>query len=243
MITDTHCHILPAVDDGSKNEEETKEMLRMAFAEGIEAIIATPHFECGMDRAVRQKREAAFEAARRWAEELHPGAKMYLGNELFYSESIFEALEDGSAMTINGTRYALVEFPVYADFRYLQKAVHNLVYAGYYPVIAHMERYQGLQDNMEHVEELVGMGAYMQVNTSSVLGKHGWASRRYMLKLMKHRLIHMLGTDAHDTRGRKPEMQKCVEYVRRKLGAEYCQWITEIVPNKMIRGEKISGEN
>ncbi|MFQ7550969.1 MAG: CpsB/CapC family capsule biosynthesis tyrosine phosphatase [Blautia marasmi] len=55
MIIDTHCHILPGVDDGAKNADETRKMLRMAFKDGIDEIIATPHFNCDMDASVLEK--------------------------------------------------------------------------------------------------------------------------------------------------------------------------------------------
>ena len=171
MIFDIHTHILPDVDDGAKDADETKRMLRVASDEGIDAIVATPHFTCGMSKKETQKRIQLYEAVRNWWKKQEPDKELYLGNELFYGESLVEALEEGVALTMNGTKYVLVEFPIYAEFLYIQKAVRTLQYAGYLPIIAHVERYENMQDRGK-IQSLVDMGAYMQVNVSSVIGNH-----------------------------------------------------------------------
>ena len=240
MIIDTHCHILPGVDDGAKNADETRRMLRMAFKDGIDEIIATPHFNCDMDASVLEKRMGAYLRTCKYAKEMNPTARIYLGNELYYSEGVVDALDRGDALTLNQTKYVLVEFPVYSEFRYIRQAVQNLQYAGYLPVIAHIERYQGMKKE-EQVAELAGMGACMQVNVSSVMGKAGWSTRWYLLKLMRHGLIHVLGTDAHGATHRRPEMRDCLSYIDKKIGKTYREEISTINPSRIIRGEYISG--
>ena len=240
MIIDTHCHILPGVDDGAKNADETRRMLRMAFKDGIDEIIATPHFNCDMDTSVLEKRMGAYLRTCKYAKEMNPKARIYLGNELYYSEGVVDALDRGDALTLNQTKYVLVEFPVYAEFRYIRQAVQNLQYAGYLPVIAHIERYQGMKKE-EQVAELAGMGACMQVNVSSVMGKAGWSTRWYLLKLMRHGLIHVLGTDAHGATNRRPEMRDCLSDIDKKIGKTYREEISTINPSRIIRGEYISG--
>ena len=118
--------------------------------------------------------------------------------------------------------------------------MQNLQYAGYLPVIAHIERYQGMKKE-EQVAELAGMGACMQVNVSSVMGKAGWSTRWYLLKLMRHGLIHVLGTDAHGATHRRPEMRDCLSYIDKKIGKTYREEISTINPSRIIRGEYISG--
>lgn len=132
MIIDTHCHILPGVDDGAKNADETRKMLRMAFKDGIDEIIATPHFNCDMDASVLEKRMGAYLRTCKYAREMNPKSRIYLGNELFYSEDVVDALDRGDALTLNETKYILVEFPVYAEFRYIRHAVQHLQYLRLY---------------------------------------------------------------------------------------------------------------
>ena len=240
MVVDIHCHILPGVDDGAKTSKSTMRMLKIAAEEGTDVIIATPHFVNGteLEKVVDMKRR--YIAVKRWMAENYPEMQLYLGNELFYSDGIVEALEQKVAMTINNTRYVLVEFPIYAEFAYVRNAVQNLLYAGYIPVIAHVERYEEMHKK-SYIEELVEMGAYIQVNASSVVGKHGFKIKHYVKKLLKADLVHFVGTDAHGSKHRRPEMQECRDYLVKKLGVEDAYRILEENPMCMLRGEEIDG--
>ncbi|MDY2628728.1 MAG: CpsB/CapC family capsule biosynthesis tyrosine phosphatase [Lachnospiraceae bacterium] len=240
MVIDTHCHIIPGVDDGAENMEESMRMLQMEAREGIGAVIATPHFEYGINSELLEKRQKQFIRFCECAESSGTSVKIYPGNEIFYSDSIIESLMNGDAWTLNHTRYVLVEFPVYAEYSHIQSAVRRLQYAGYWPVLAHIERYEGLRKK-EHVEELVDMGAYMQVNSSAVTGKNGWKIRQYVKKLLHCDLIHLLGTDSHGCEHRKPEMQKCLSCITKSVGSESCHRLAEENPAKIIRGEQING--
>ena len=152
MIFDIHCHILPNVDDGAKDGKTTKRMLQRAVEEGIDAIVATPHYSCEMeDEEIEQIRQK-FLMIQKWWKEKEPDKELYLGSELYYSEGLIAALERGAALTMNGTRYILVEFPIYLNFQNIKKAVQKLLYAGYIPIIAHVERYERMK-KLEMVSE------------------------------------------------------------------------------------------
>lgn len=236
MIFDIHCHILPDVDDGARNEKHTKRMLQIAADEGIDVIVATPHFladgkSADVSDLVKKSRQV-----REWWKEYGEEKELYLGNELFYSESLSEALEEKTALTMNDTEYILVEFPIYADYSYIRKAVQKLRYAGYVPILAHVERYDFFKQP-KRVEDLVELGAYIQVNASSVLGRHGFFEKCAIVRLLKKDLVHFVGTDAHNTKERSPEIRMCAEYLKRKLGKGKAQRILEENPKIMLRGE------
>ncbi len=240
MIYDVHCHILPGVDDGSKDDYTTERMLQIAAAEGIGAIIATPHFSCADSEAdLSERKRRHLEVSELW-KAYGEDKKLYLGNELFYSDGMVDALSEGRALTINGTRYVLVEFPVYAEFSYIQKAVQELQYAGYYPIIAHVERYPQVKGR-KLLQELVEMGAYIQVNTSALLGKHGFGIKRFAVSGLRRGMIHFVATDAHGARHRRPEFKECKAFLEKKLGAAHTQRILEKNPERMLRGERLDG--
>lgn len=237
-MIDIHCHILPGVDDGASDEQEMKEMLLMAYEEGIRSIIATPHYHGGMGRDDLIRREQALAAAVRTAKEIAPDFHIFPGAELYYSQQAMEEMKSGGAWTMNGSRYILVEFPVYVEYSYIRQAVQNLQYAGYLPILAHIERYTAL-GVLEHIEDLVGMGAYLQVNASSVIGKDGRKVKKYILQLLKERYIHFIGTDAHGSKERRPLLKKCAAYISRKTDEAYCNRICRKNAEKIIRREYI----
>lgn len=240
VIIDVHCHILPGVDDGARNGKSTARMIKIASEEGIDAIIATPHFVSGTEEEKTLQIKQRYTVVKKWLKEHYPDMKLYLGNELYYSDGLIEALDQGIALTMNGTRYVLVEFPVYVEYAYIWKAIQRFVYAGYIPIIAHVERYVHLQKK-EYIQEFVNMGAYIQVNASSVIGKHGSAEKRYIKGLLKKQLVHFIGTDAHSSRERRPEMLECKRYLLKKIGVEETRRILEKNPAKMLRGEELYG--
>lgn len=238
MLSDIHNHSMPGVDDGAKDVEMTRQMLQKAYEEGIREIILTPHYKSGMAEDTTRKRYAAYRKACSIAEEISPHLKLYPGEELYYDSRMIQRLRQGFALSLNGTKYVLVEFPVYVDYPYIRQAVRDLWAAGYFPVLAHIERYETLK-KIERVEELVRLGAYIQVNAESVIGKAGFRTKYYLLKLIRNNLVHLIGTDAHNVTARPPEMAACAKYLEKKAGHNACRRLCSINTKKIIKGEKI----
>lgn len=238
MLIDVHNHSMPGVDDGSQDSDMTFQMLQMAYEEGIRAVILTPHYKSTMSDETTQKRYAAYRKACLMAEKVSPRLKLYLGEELYYDSKMVQRLREGRALTLNGTQYVLAEFPVYVDYPYIRQAVQDLWAAGYLPVLAHIERYEALK-KMDHVEELVELGAYIQVNAESVIGKAGFRTKHYLMKLIKKDLVHFVGTDAHNISSRPPQMKACAAYLKKKAGAEKAQMLCSRNAKKILKGEKI----
>lgn len=240
MIIDMHCHILPGIDDGARNESSMERMLRIADAEGIEAIVATPHYTLGEDEKTLEEIKTKYDITRNAWKQLGSQKELYLGSELFWEDGIVDALESGKALTINGTSYVLVEFLPDAGYEHIENAVRKLRYAGYLPILAHVERYEQLQ-NRKAVQKLIDMGAYLQVNVSTILGNHGFLLRYRMVQWLKEGLIHFVGTDAHNSKTRRPELEQCIQYLEKKLGVVKTRRILEKNPKKMLEGEKLNG--
>lgn len=238
MLIDVHNHSMPGVDDGSQDPDMTFQMLQMAYEEGIRAIILTPHYKSTMDPDTTQKRYRGYRKACMVAEKVSPKMRLYLGEELYYDSRMVQRLREGRALTLNGTQYVLVEFPVYVDYPYIRQAVQSLWSAGYLPVLAHIERYEALK-KMDRVEELVELGAYIQVNADSVIGKAGFRTKHYLLKLIKNDLVHLIGTDAHNVSKRPPQMSACAAYLKKKAGPEKAQQLCCGNAKKILKGEKI----
>lgn len=240
VVIDIHSHILPGIDDGSKDMEETIKMLSMATEEGIQAIVATPHYEAGLDLGYYKSCQDAYQYVIKYIEQNNIPIKLCLGNEIYYSESIIDKLHEKKVHTINGTRYVLVEFPIYADYMYIERALHNLQYAGFWPIIAHVERYEALRD-IKRVETLADMNVCIQMNVGAIMSKKDRKTRKFCLKLLKNGLVDFVATDSHNSHSRKPAVQLCFAYLDKKVGESYRRLISEINPVKMIKGEKIRG--
>jgi protein-tyrosine phosphatase len=215
---DIHSHILPGIDDGPENLEETFRMLYIAYEEGIRVIVATPHFAAGSknvssEKTLRIYREVSQEVTK-------AGIKLdiILGNELLYNMDMIDSLNKGEALTIDGTRYILVEFPPCTSFREIWKGLNHCIFAGYIPILAHVERYPCLIKEPSLVYNLITVGAYIQMNLSSIVGRITDPKVRFCYKLLKKEWVHFLGTDSHGAFERVPRAKKAAAFLNRKFG-------------------------
>lgn len=186
---DMHCHILPGVDDGAKDLAETKKMLEIAYAEGIRCIIATPHHHPHRGKAsVENLRERA-KLVREAAHEIDERFRVYLGTEVYFGQDVADKLKEGKILSMNRREYVLVEFPPSQTYSYIRQGIQQLQFAGYEVILAHVERYHCIAENVELAEELYDMGVNLQVNADSITGGSGRKIRKFIEELMNRDLV------------------------------------------------------
>lgn len=223
-ITDIHCHILPGVDDGSHSMNQSKRMLDLAWANGIHAIIATPHFMPEGPHPSADRLRRLTEELREYAHEQNYDMKLYTGNEIYYHEEVPELLEDGKILTLADSSYVLVEFAPAEDARYIRNALAEVQAAGYDPILAHVERYMNLcKKPYEQIRQLRDMGVLIQVNANSIEGKMGPLARKITGELLKKQWVDFVATDAHSDRGRSHAVGECIEILQKKYPADYVE--------------------
>ena len=220
-MVDMHCHVLPAVDDGSQNMEQTIEMLRIASEEGISAMIVTPHYKD--DRHNASVQTILSRIAQVQEEVVRQGifVDLYPGNEIFYFHGVEDMLDKGHILTLNNTDRVLIEFSPSSDYTYIRNALDGIRASGYVPIIAHIERYECMLRDMTRVKELKNMDIEVQVNVSSAAGKLGSRVQKYIYEMLKGRYVDYMGTDAHDTENRIPEFQECYRKLEKKFDSDY----------------------
>lgn len=235
--TDIHSHILPGVDDGAKDMETTMAMIDMAYSQGVRVMIATPHYYPGHVRHPKEYLDDVFRETVSAVKEKYGDFTILPGNEVYYRDEAVEKLRDRRIHTMADTLYVLLEFSPGAHYQVLVGAVRKCLETGYYPVLAHIERYQSLWKNEKNVRELVRMGAYMQINAENFSGGIFSAQRRWCLRLAKEGLVHFIGSDAHNTKERCPNIKQAADYLKEKLDNETFQKIMYDNPAKLLKGE------
>lgn len=166
---DMHTHILPGIDDGSRSMEQTVNMLKQAYDEGVRVIVATPHYGIRNPGLTYSKAKEALTEAQKKANEITPGLKLILGCELFYSDGSIDALERGEVPTLGGTSHTLIEFSTGDSRDRIYQCIRDMTWKGFRPVIAHLERYKSLEGDLEAVRGLVDLGAAVQINCRSFM--------------------------------------------------------------------------
>lgn len=236
---DIHNHILWGIDDGAKNKDESLEMLKLAFEDGVKEIIATPHFHHQKGKADPEKIRKLTAELQEAADEKKIPIKLHIGNELYYTQELLEQLQANACLTLADTKYLLLEFSVNTEPKKMKNAIYQLSGEGYSPIIAHIERYDVLVQSPELFMELADMGAYYQINAQSLIQRIGWNRRTFVKSAVKSGYVQFLATDAHHTEGRIPTFGKAEDWVLKKCGKSEASKILYENPRKLLENQDI----
>ena len=239
-FVDMHCHILPAVDDGSKDMDMSLQMARIASANGIKTIIVTPHYNAAHGSVSPDGIRKRVDLLQKHCSEEGLGISFYPGNELFYDSSLPEKLSKGEVLTLADSRYCLVEFNPMDDYRYIFDGLRALIYEGFRPILAHCERYACLLKQFSFVEEILDQRVLLQVNAASVEPKLFQPMPKFVNKLLHQEYVSFVATDAHRAEGsRSPNIESAVSYLKRKYDARYIRRILAENALSLIRDEEV----
>ena len=217
-MIDIHTHLLFDVDDGAENLQESLDMLQDAKEQGVNAIILTPHYRRGMFPYQTDKIDANFKVLKEKAAPF--GVQLYLGTEMHVNSMVVELLEKGRCHTLADTNYVLAEYSYETEFKFLKASVQDMIFHGYVPIVAHVERYKCLND-LKNIELLREIGAMIQVNADAVIGKNGLRAKSYTKKLLKYAYVDFVASDCHGLEMRCSNMGKCSEYLYKKYDPRY----------------------
>ena len=208
-MIDIHTHILPLVDDGSKSIENSLRMLNELSANGVTHAFLTPHYR-GKYVANKEVLKTEFEKFKSTAKDIP--INLYLGREIYCDRESLNLLSEGKLLTLNGTKYALLEFHYYnrAD---IVDAVYTAKTRGFIPIVAHIERYEYLDfKDLDDVFEIKSLGGLIQVNASSLVKKADKTYFKRVKRLLRFDLVDFVASDCHDFRPiRIGEARKFIE--------------------------------
>lgn len=234
-LYDVHSHLIPGVDDGAADMEESIRALEEEYRQGIQTVICTPHISARDTLEQGEKIRHQFYCLQIELKKSSIGEnmKLYLGNELYYSDSILELLKDGIVNTMAGSQYVLVEFSPSVEYRALYQGLRNLLTSGYLPILAHMERYPCLVKE-EHLEEIEELGVYLQTNAPTVCGGIFNATANRIRKLLKQGRIQLLGSDTHGMNYRPPGVEHAVKWIEKNCSEETSRQLLYEYPQAII---------
>ena len=236
-MIDIHAHILPGLDDGSGNLEESLEMAELAVESGVEIMVATPHsnqmgrFENFYSKRLIEK----FEQLRTEVKKEKIPLKILNGMEIFASDDLAQKIKNKQLTGINGTEYYLVEFPFDAEPWWIKECLEDIFDTEKIPLIAHPERYFCVQDYPEIVYEWLQNGCVTQMNKGSILGRFGRNVRETTKILLQNDLISCMASDAHRSYIRTTHMEEAKEELIRLGGYDFAGYLTEKNPKRIIK--------
>lgn len=243
-MIDIHSHIIFDVDDGPKTIEDSLKLLEYSVKKGAKKIIATSHRRKKLFEAPEEKIKANFEKLKEVANEKFPDLELYYGAEIYFTVDIFKKIEEGTFPTLAESKYVLIEFNYNITFKELYKVVDQVTLLGKIPVLAHIERYKCLAFNNKNVEQLINKGAYIQINSSSVMKAKLFGDKQKERKkrakyLLEKNLVHFVASDMHNNTTRPPLLSEAYLIVKEKYGTQRAEDLFENNPNAIINNEYI----
>lgn len=233
-LTDLHTHILPGLDDGAASLDDAADMAGAALEDGISRLAATPHslrWAPGIGRAALEAKVQALTqslAARGLGVTVVPGAEMAL------ISSLPQQIDAGEAVTLNGSRYLLVELPLTGLPPRLEDILFQVRVRGLVPILAHPERSTDLRRDLRLLRRLVERGLLLQVTAGSLEGRFGAGPQGFACRLLRERLVHVIASDAHDPRDRSPRLTRAQAVAARVVGPEEALALVATNPARIL---------
>ena len=223
-VIDFHSHVLPGIDDGSHNSEESLGMLQLSASQGIDVMAATSHFYATEDRIssfLDRRKYSRERLENRMNHELTEGKslpRLIMGSEVAFFTGISRA-ERLEELTYEGTNLLLLEMPFtkwgkpeIEEVKYIMERRELRV------MLAHLERFLMIPGNKKSVYELMELPVYVQINAGSF---EKWSVRRQISKMIKKKGMIFLGSDCHGVHHRVPNLNSGREALEKMMGRDF----------------------
>ncbi|WP_066875176.1 tyrosine-protein phosphatase [Clostridium mediterraneense] len=214
-MIDIHSHIISKIDDGSKTDVMSISMLKRAADSGTKKIIATPHYFTGRFEKPLVEVKKRVEELRQLAKENNIDLEIYAGQEVYFTRSLLEDLDNGNIGTLNDSRYMLIEF----NMAEMDKEIFNILYElkikGIKPIIAHPERYRVFNEDPSKINEFIDEGYLFQMNANSIEGRMGKEAKKTAEIFLKNNIYSFIGSDAHSDRSRNTDITQYKDLIEK----------------------------
>lgn len=241
-MIDFHTHIIPNIDDGARNIEETFNLIQEAKEVGFEGIVLTSHY-------IENYYETDVPERDIWVKAISDNLKvkgietnLYLANEIYMSDNMMNLLIEGKASTINNSSYVLFEMPLNAEPMNLYDVIYSLQENKLIPVLAHPERYSFVQKDPELISDLIQKGVLMQANYGSILGQYGEKAEIIVRKFLEANMIHFLGSDVHRQNTIYKRIPRALEAIKAIVGDDKLDELTTRNPRLALENKRIEIE-
>lgn len=237
-MIDFHSHLVPGVDDGVADLAELRAALQAMRSQGVTTVVTTPHLRGSLTlqpdaiQARLAELDAGWAALREVVRGEFGELRVERGVEMMLDTPHVDCSDP--RLRLAGTEFVLVEFPRFMIPPRSSEALAGLKQRGATPVVAHPERYHGVLGELARVEEWRGAGAYLQVNSGSLLGHYGEGPRRAALELLRLGWVDFLSSDYHG-RG-KPALEACRRRLLEMGGEEQMTLLTDANPRRLLDG-------
>lgn len=219
-MIDLHCHLLPGIDDGAADLAVSLDMAKAFVADGVTTVACTPHIMPGVYPNTGPGIREAVGALQRQLDDRGIALRLVTGADVHIVPDFVQGLRDGRLLSLADTRYVLVEPPHHVAPVHLDDLFFQLLLAGYIPILTHPERLGWIKSHYAAVVKLAQAGVWIQITAGSLTGAFGQSAQYWAERMLDEGCVHILATDAHDTRRRPPQLGKGRDVAAKRVGAD-----------------------
>ena len=193
---DLHSHLIPSIDDGSKDMKTSIRLIKELQQLGYKKLITTPH----VSDMFPNSSEIILSGYKKVKEELfrqNIEIELEIGAEYYADENFEELLEKNDILTFGKEKYLLFELSYFTPPHDIDNLIYDIKLKGYTPVLAHPERYLYWHSDFNKYQELKEMGTLFQINLNSIVGYYNKSIKNIAEQLIKHSLVDFIGSDTH----------------------------------------------
>lgn len=237
-MIDIHTHILPGLDDGAKDVAEALAMARLAVADGLTHLFATPHHR---DYGSLSRLEVARRVAQLQADLDAAGIPLTLltGHEIRLYEDMFDDWDNNLAGPLGNSLYVLAE-PLFSHYDHHTDAMlFELFDRGYIPIMAHPERIRPIQENLALIEPFLARGGLTQITATSLTGNNDWRAKKTAETMLRNGIAHIIASDAHHSYYRTPTLTAARDAAAVIVGRELATAMVSDRPRAIVNNEVI----
>ncbi len=240
-MIDIHCHILQGIDDGSSSIEESVKMAMFAESGGTKIVVATPHsnvpnsFQNLWDSSLLKK----IKEINKILSENQCTVRIFPGQEIFCSGRFLSLLKAGKLITLNDSKYPLVEFDFFEHSSNVYSRLEQLLAEGFVPIVAHPERYAFVCEDSSAAMRLKNMGCLLQINKGSLNGGFGRDSYVEAHRLIEEQLADFVASDGHSPYMRTPFLGDIHEMISDLYSESYADILLKINPKLVLQNKEI----
>lgn len=238
-MIDVHSHIIPKIDDGCPNLEESYAILEEAIKAGFTDIISTSHYIEDYYETNSKDRHAWVEAMNKVNKENNMQVTLHSGSEIYVTPKLVELIKEKQVGTLADSRYVLFELPMNSNIKNLDEIIFEIQSHAMVPVIAHPERYAYVQKDPNCLLPYLEKGVLFQANYGSIIGIYGKHARNTVKQLLQADMIHFLGTDVHKKQTIYTQMDEIMIQLENNISREKIEELSTKNPEKILKNEEI----
>ena len=240
-MIDIHCHILFGADDGAQTIGEAIDMIKLAARCGTNAICVTPHSNIpgSFENYISDIYYERINILREICLEENVNVQLLCGQEIFCTYDTPDLLKEGRLITLNNSRYPLVEFDFGESSNSVYEKLKMLKRAGYTPIVAHPERYTFVQEDEGAPERLRSLSCLMQINKGSITGKFGLVAQNAAFSILRRELCSVIASDAHSPFMRTPNLATAYDIVSEAFGSRRAEKLFTENPRKILQNKDL----